>query len=78
MPEIHELALLAVYVPCKGEVDAWDNDDLVETVRATGRNTLIMAGVCSIVCVMFWSSVRSSTYPAPHWRSYHRETDCVS
>ncbi len=53
MPEIHEFAPHAVYVPRKGEVNAWDNDDFVAQVRATGRKTLVMAGVWTSVCVMF-------------------------
>lgn len=53
MPEIHELALHAVYIPRKGEVNAWDNDDFVGAVRASGRKTLVMAGVWTSVCVMF-------------------------
>lgn len=53
MPEIHELAPHAVYVPRKGEVNAWDNDDFVGEVRATDRRTLVMAGVWTSVCVMF-------------------------
>jgi nicotinamidase-related amidase len=53
MPEIHELAPHAVYVPRKGEVNAWDNQDFVALVRATGRKTLVMAGVWTSVCVMF-------------------------
>jgi nicotinamidase-related amidase len=53
MPEIHESAPHAVYVGRKGEVNAWDNDDFVAQVRATGRKTLIMAGVWTSVCVMF-------------------------
>jgi isochorismate hydrolase len=53
MPEIHEVARHAVYVARKGEVNAWDNQDFVNTVRATGRKTLIMAGVWTSVCVMF-------------------------
>ena len=53
MPEIHELAPHAVYVARKGEVNAWDNDDFVAAVRATGRKTLVMAGVWTSVCVMF-------------------------
>jgi nicotinamidase-related amidase len=53
MPEIHHFAPHAVYVPRKGEVNAWDNQDFVEAVRATGRKTLIMAGVWTNVCVMF-------------------------
>lgn len=53
MPEIHQAAPHAVYVPRKGEVNAWDNALFVKTVRETGRKTLIMAGVWTSVCVMF-------------------------
>jgi nicotinamidase-related amidase len=53
MPEISEAAPHAVFVPRKGEVNAWDNEDFVRTVRETGRKTLIMAGVWTSVCVMF-------------------------
>ena len=53
MPEIHHAAPHAVYVPRQGEVNAWDNDDFVNAVRATGKKTLIMAGVWTSVCVTF-------------------------
>ena len=53
MPEIHENAPHAVYVGRKGEVNAWDNEDFVKTVRSTGKKTLVMAGVWTSVCVMF-------------------------
>ena len=53
MPEIHESAAHAVFVPRKGEVNAWDNQLFVKTVRETGKKTLIMAGVWTSVCVMF-------------------------
>src|SRR5467141_4594031 len=53
MPEIQEAAPHAVYVPRKGEVNAWDNALFVKTVRETGKKTLIMAGVWTSVCVMF-------------------------
>src|SRR5262245_39476960 len=53
IPEVHQSAPHAVYVPRKGEVNAWDNEDFVKTVRATGRKTLIIAGVWTSVCVMF-------------------------
>jgi nicotinamidase-related amidase len=53
MPEIAKLAPQAVYVPRLGEVNAWDNDLFVKTVRDTGKKTLIMAGVWTSVCVMF-------------------------
>ena len=50
---MHEAAPHAVYVPRKGEVSAWDNALFVKTVRATGKKTLIIAGVWTSVCVMF-------------------------
>jgi nicotinamidase-related amidase len=53
MPEIHASAPHAVFVPRKGEVNAWDNELFVKTVRETGKKTLIMAGVWTSVCVMF-------------------------
>jgi len=53
MPEIHEAAPHAVFVPRRGEVNAWDNKRFVQTVRETGKRTLIMAGVWTSVCVMF-------------------------
>ena len=53
MPEILEAAPHLVYVPRKGEVNAWDNALFVKTVRETGKKTLVMAGVWTSVCVMF-------------------------
>jgi nicotinamidase-related amidase len=53
MPEIQEAAPHAVYVPRKGEVNAWDNAAFVQAVRDTGKKTLVMAGVWTSVCVMF-------------------------
>lgn len=53
MPEIHQYAPHAVFVPRKGEISAWDNKDFVDAVHKTGRKTLIMAGVWTSVCVAF-------------------------
>jgi len=53
MPEIRQLAPGATYVARKGEISAWDNADFVKTVRATGKKTLIIAGVWTSVCVAF-------------------------
>src|SRR5262245_20290985 len=53
MPEIHQFAPHAQYVGRKGEVNAWDNDDFVKAVRASGKKTLIMAGVWTSVCLTF-------------------------
>jgi len=53
MPEIAQYAPHAVFVPRTGQVNAWDNEEFVKAVKATGRKTLIMAGVWTSVCVMF-------------------------
>lgn len=53
MPEIQQFAPHAVYVGRKGEVNAWDNEDFVNTVKKSGKKTLVMAGVWTSVCVMF-------------------------
>jgi nicotinamidase-related amidase len=53
MPELKTAAPNATYVPRKGEVSAWDNADFRRTVQASGKRTLIMAGVWTSVCVAF-------------------------
>jgi isochorismate hydrolase len=53
MAELEQAAPQAIYVPRKGEISAWDNEDFVKAVQATGRKTLVMAGVWTSVCVAF-------------------------
>jgi len=53
MPELVEVATNATYVPRKGEISAWDNEDFRKVVKASGKKTLIMAGVWTSVCVVF-------------------------
>ena len=53
MEELAAAAPSAKYVGRKGEVSAWDNADFVKAVEATGRKTLVMAGVWTSVCVAF-------------------------
>lgn len=53
MPELAEAATNATYVARKGEISAWDNEDFRKVVKASGRKTLIMAGVWTSVCVAF-------------------------
>lgn len=52
IPELRErLRDSAAYVPRPGQVNAWDNDDFVRAIRATGRRQLIVAGITTDVCV---------------------------
>lgn len=53
MSELAAAAPNATYVPRKGEISSWDNDDFVKAVEATGRKTLVIAGVWTNVCVAF-------------------------
>jgi nicotinamidase-related amidase len=53
MAELAAAAPNAQYIGRKGEVSAWDNADFVKAVEATGRKTLVMAGVWTSVCVAF-------------------------
>jgi nicotinamidase-related amidase len=53
MSELAAAAPSATYVPRKGEISAWDNADFVAAVEASGRKTLVIAGVWTSVCVAF-------------------------
>jgi len=50
IPEIHQNA---PHVARKGEINAWDNPDFVNAVKATGKKTLIIAGTITSVCMAF-------------------------
>ena len=51
--EIHQNAPHAKYVARKGEINAWDNEEFVAAVKATGRKSLIIAGTITSVCMSF-------------------------
>ena len=53
MSELAAAAPNATYIPRKGEVSAWDNEDFRTAVQKSGKKTLIMAGVWTSVCVAF-------------------------
>lgn len=53
IPEIHQNAPHAQYVARRGEINAWDNPEFVAAVKATGRQTLIIAGTITSVCMAF-------------------------
>jgi nicotinamidase-related amidase len=53
VPELKAMFPDAPYVPRPGQINAWDNEEFVKAVKATGRNQLIIAGVVTDVCVAF-------------------------
>lgn len=53
IPEIHQHAPHAVYVPRTGQINTWDNPLFVKEIEKTGRKTLIIAGTLTSVCMAF-------------------------
>jgi nicotinamidase-related amidase len=53
VPELKKLFPNAPYIARLGEINAWDNEDLVAAVKKTGRKQLIIAGIVTDVCVAF-------------------------
>ncbi len=53
VPELKEVFPDAPFIPRPGQINAWDNDDFVKAVKATGKKQLIIAGVVTEVCVAF-------------------------
>jgi len=53
VPELVELFPDAPFIARPGQINAWDNEDFVKAVKATGKKQLIIAGVVTEVCVAF-------------------------
>ena len=53
VPELKEMFPDAPYIARPGQINAWDNQDFVDAVKATGKKQIIIAGVVTEVCVAF-------------------------
>ena len=53
VPELKEQFPDAPYIARPGQINAWDNEDFLNAVKATGKKQLIIAGVVTEVCVAF-------------------------
>ena len=53
VPELKATFPDAPYIARPGQINAWDNEDFVKAVKATGKKQLIIAGVVTEVCVAF-------------------------
>ncbi|HEY7382729.1 MAG TPA: isochorismate family cysteine hydrolase YcaC [Beijerinckiaceae bacterium] len=51
LPEIKAMLPDAPYVRRAGEINAWDNAEFVQAVKATGRRQIILAGIVTDACV---------------------------
>ncbi|HEY7840182.1 MAG TPA: isochorismate family cysteine hydrolase YcaC [Gammaproteobacteria bacterium] len=53
IPELKATFPKAPFIARPGQINAWDNEDFVKAVKATGRKQLIIAGIVTEVCVAF-------------------------
>ncbi|WP_116368228.1 isochorismatase family protein [Parahaliea mediterranea] len=53
IPEIHQYAPHAQYIPRTGQINTWDNPLFTDAVKKSGRKTLIIAGTLTSVCMAF-------------------------
>ena len=53
VPELKALFPDAPYIARPGNINAWDNEDFVKAVKATGKKQLLIAGIVTEVCVAF-------------------------
>lgn len=53
VPELKEIFPDAPYIARPGQINAWDNNEFLDAVKATGKKQLIIAGVVTEVCVAF-------------------------
>lgn len=53
VPELKEMFPAAPYFARPGQINAWDNEEFVAAVKATGKRQLLIAGVVTEVCVAF-------------------------
>lgn len=51
--ELKELFPDAPYIARPGQINAWDNEDFVNAIKATGKKQLLIAGIVTEVCVAF-------------------------
>ena len=53
VPELKQIHPDAPFIPRPGQINAWDNEDFVKAVKATGKKQLVIAGVVTEVCMAF-------------------------
>lgn len=53
IPELKKIFPDSPYIARPGQINAWDNEDFVKAIKATGKRQLIVAGVVTEVCVAF-------------------------
>jgi nicotinamidase-related amidase len=53
VPEVLEMFPDAPMISRPGQINAWDNEEFVRAIEATGRKKIVMSGITTDVCVAF-------------------------
>lgn len=53
LSELVDMHPEAPFIARPGQINAWDNEEFVDAIKATGKKQLIIAGVVTEVCVAF-------------------------
>ena len=53
LPELKARFPDAPFIARPGQINAWDNEDFIKAIKATGKKQLLIAGVVTEVCVAF-------------------------
>lgn len=61
--EVLEMYPDAPLIKRQGEVDAWDNAEFRDAIKATGRSQIIVAGITTDVCT--WDPSSTSQHNTP-------------
>ena len=62
VPELKALFPDAPYIARPGQINAWDNEDFVKAIKATGKKQLIIAGVVTDASGTFNELTRQSAW----------------
>ena len=53
LPELKAMFPNSAYIPRLYQIDAWDSEESVKVVKATGKNQLIISSIVTNVSVTF-------------------------
>ena len=62
VPELKEMFPDAPYIARPGQINAWDNEDFVKAIKATGRKQIIIAGVVTDASGTFNTTVQQAAW----------------
>lgn len=62
LPELKAMFPNSAYIPRLNQIDAWDSEEFVKAVKATGKNKLIISSIVTNVSVTFIALSSKETF----------------